>query len=228
MSRFLTPLLLRVYGFFVACLLVISGAKLLWRSEWHKEMLYHQLLAGPRADRSSAASMLADLSAQSQLLRALRTSSPVSRQFAFAALWDMWDHAAGEEAFRQVQLVAFASQQKDFARALAMANKLVAEYPRFPEAWNRRATLLWEMGQYADSIADCHKVLALNPNHFAAWEGMGLCQLRLGEVHAALFSFRAALRLNPHNPSTQSFLKGCEEYERAHPRGLLRPPDVTA
>ena len=228
MDRFLTSFLLRLYGFFVACVLVILGSKLLWRSEWHKDRLYQEMLSGPRSSRNLAAMNLVDLSAQRQLLRALHSDSPVSRQIAFNALWDLWDHAAGEDAFHEIRLVIAAAKANDYPRALDMANALVAKYPAFPEGWNRRATLLWEMGLYFDSIADCHRVLALNPEHFAAWQGLGLCQMHIGQVHAALFSFRAALRLNPHDPSARSLLKECEDYERAHPHGSVHPSDTTA
>lgn len=226
--RFFTPLLKRLYVLLAAFLVVYWSFQLIWRSEWHKERLYQQLVSGGHQGRFSAALVLVDLSAQRQLLRALRTDSFTVRKIASSALWDIWYHAAGEDAFERVQVVLTAMEFHDYPRALKLADQLLEIYPGFPEAWNRRATLLWQMGRYEESIADCHRVLALNPNHFAAWQGMGLCQLHLGEVHHAIRSLRSAQRISPHDRSTQRLLEECLEYERTHPRLSAHPSDLKA
>jgi tetratricopeptide (TPR) repeat protein len=226
-ERFFTPLLRRLYGLLAAFLLVYAGLQLLWRSEWHKERLYQQLVSGPRQGRFPAALTLADLSAQPQLLRALHSLSAPVRRTASSALWDLWYHAAGEDAFERVQVLLSALRFHDYSRALRVADQLVEKYPAYGEAWNRRATLLWLMGRYEESIADCRHVLALNPDQFAAWQGMGLCQLHVGDLRGALHSLRAARRLQPYDRSTQRLLDECQEYLRAHPRLPVHQADLT-
>jgi tetratricopeptide (TPR) repeat protein len=208
-------------------LCLYGGVQLLWRSDWHKERLYQQLVSGSREVRASAAYTLAELSAQPYLLRALHSNSPLARRTASSALWDLWYHEAGNDAFERIEVLSSALRFHDYPRALRLADELVRRYPRFAEGWNRRATLYWLLGRYEDSIADCRRGLALNPNQFAAWQGMGLCQLHLGEVREALRSLRAARRLQPYDRATQSLLDQCQEYLRTHPRGSAHQADLT-
>jgi hypothetical protein len=43
---------------------------------------------------------------------------------------------------------------------------------------------------------------------------MGLCQLQIGDLEAACRSFRAALRINPHDRGVRRFLEQGEELLR--------------
>lgn len=140
------------------------------------------------------------------------------------ALWEIWFHAAGEEAFRMAVLAGNLMEQRAFPEALKTLTELTATYPTFAEGWNRRATLFWQMGRYEDSIADCWRVVSLNPSHFGAWQGMGLCQLHVGDVDGACRSLQRALQINPYDRALRQFRQRCEELrERLSPR---RKPDL--
>ena len=43
------------------------------------------------------------------------------------------------------------------------------------QGYNKRATVLFLLQRYQESIQDCQLVLDLNPYHFAAASGMGMC-----------------------------------------------------
>ena len=214
MHRFLTPLLRRLYGFFGAFLLVYAAFHFGQYSFWNKERLYRKLLAGDRSQKLSAAFDLAWLGGQEQLLRALKSSSTAVRDIATDSLWNLWFHAAGGQAFRLVKSANLALERQKFSEALALLDEIIAKYPAFAEAWNRRAMVYWQMGKYEASIADCKRVVTFNPSHFGAWQGMGLCQLHLGEVEGACRSFRAALKINPHDRGLRRLLEQAEELLR--------------
>lgn len=46
---------------------------------------------------------------------------------------------------------------------------------RRPQAYNKRATLLYILERYEESIQYCRKTLSLQSYHFGAASGMGLC-----------------------------------------------------
>ena len=123
-------------------------------------------------------------------------------------------HAAGRDAFRLAKSANSAMERQKFSEALAILNETVAKYPGFAEGWNRRAVLYWQTGQYEQSVADCKKAVTLNPSHFGAWQGLGLCQLHLGDVELACQSFRAALKINPHDRGLRVLLRQSEELLR--------------
>jgi tetratricopeptide (TPR) repeat protein len=216
-NRLYTPLLRRLYLLLGVVLVVYGAAEGVRHSAWYKHRLYRQLVTGNRRQKVYAATQLLDLRAQLQLLHALRTDSPATRDLATRALWELWFHAAGDQAYQLLQAAGELAANHDFTDALGVLNHVVRAYPTFAEGWNRRATLFWELGQYRRSIADCRKVVALNPDHFGAWQGMGLCQFLIGDLDGACRSLRAACRLTPYDPDTRRLLGRCEE--------LLRSPN---
>ena len=70
--------------------------------------------------------------------------------------------------------------------------------PDFAEGWNKRATVLYFLGRFEESIADIQKVLVLEKRHFGALSGLGLCYEALGDEEAALEAYLRALQVNPH------------------------------
>lgn len=118
-------------------------------------------------------------------------------------IWRIWietGNAADERLMRQ-GIGAMAGGHLDLARGIF--DRLVDQAPDFAEAWNKRATIHYLMGDYAASVADIQKVLDLEPRHFGALSGLGLIYDALGEAEAALRSFEAALAINPHLEGTR-------------------------
>jgi tetratricopeptide (TPR) repeat protein len=81
--------------------------------------------------------------------------------------------------------------------ALPLLDKLVGRAPDWAEAWNKRATVLYLLGQHDLSLADIERTLALEPRHFGALAGLGLIRIARGEHRAALAAYRRALAVNP-------------------------------
>ena len=93
-----------------------------------------------------------------------------------------------------------------FPIAVLSFNRLVEREPGFAEAWNRRATLHYLMGNYAASIDDIEHTLELEPRHFGALSGLGLIMLGLDRPAAALRSFEAALAVHPYLPGARTHI----------------------
>jgi tetratricopeptide (TPR) repeat protein len=81
--------------------------------------------------------------------------------------------------------------------ALPILDDIVAQKPDWAEGWNKRATVLYLMGEYDRSLADIDRALALEPRHFGALAGIGLIRIEKGETREALAAFRRALAVNP-------------------------------
>jgi tetratricopeptide (TPR) repeat protein len=98
--------------------------------------------------------------------------------------------------------------------ALAILNRLVGAQPDFAEAWNKRATLHFLMGNYEASLADIDKVLDLEPRHFGALSGRGMIYQRQKKYGAALAAFNDALAINPNMPSVKDAVQALEKLEQ--------------
>jgi tetratricopeptide (TPR) repeat protein len=186
-------------------------------SNWYKERLYHQLLSGNEQERLKAASALASVGGQDQLLTALKSDTPAIRELARRALEYLWFTDAGHHAHQVIEEAFDAAEKEDFQTALGLLDRLIQEHPSFAEGWNRRASVYWKMGQFDKSIADCEKALALNPNHYGAWQGIGVCRVELGDIAEACRCLRAALKITPYDEPTRRCLQKCEELLRNMP-----------
>ncbi len=127
------------------------------------------------------------------------------------AIWSIW-HQSGRgvvdaqmrEGQWYMRLGILPSALDDFSTAVAWA-------PGFAEAWHKRATVHFLMGDYPASIADLRRTLALEPRHFGALAGLGLIYLKLDEERAALKALEKALEINPHLPRTREKVQELHE-----------------
>ena len=187
----------------------------LQHSNWYKQRLFQQLLAGDGQQRLRAASALAHFGAQEQLLAGLKADASETRDVARRALEYLWFTSAGRRANQLLEEAFQAAEKQDFQTALTLLDGLLRKFPNYAEGWNRRASLFWQMGEYEKSIADCQKAIALNPNHYGAWQGIGVCRVQLGDIAEACRCLRAALKISPFDDATRHCLEKCEELLRA-------------
>ncbi len=80
---------------------------------------------------------------------------------------------------------------------MPILDDIVKRLPNWAEGWNKRATMLYIMGEHDRSLADIERVLALEPRHFGALAGIGLIRMDKGEYREALAALRKALAINP-------------------------------
>jgi len=226
MRRFFTPLCVRLYLLLAVCVAVNFAWPHAMRSEWNRERLYQQMLAGTDKERIAAAEQLVRHGGREQLLKALRSDSLSIRTVAISALFDLWMSSEDEEAEHILRVADSSIERKNVKGALNHLTRLTRTHPFFAEGWNRRATLLWQLGEVEKALADCRKAVLLNPDHFAAWQGLGMCHLRLGDLPAAVKAFQNALKLVPHDRTTLRNLQWCEEMiRREKPKGKPAPVD---
>ena len=226
MRRFFSPLCLKLYVFLTLSVAAIYAWPHVLRSEWNRERLYAQLLAGDDKARLSAAESLVAHGGREQLLKALRSDSASVRTVAISALFDIWVAQEGEEAAFLLQVAGNSIEQKNIRGALNHLTRLTRTYPFFAEGWNRRATLLWQLGQVEQSLSDCRKAVLLNPEHFGALQGMGLCHVRLGNLDAAIKSFQQALKVIPHDRQTQRYLRWAEDTLKREQQRQPKQPET--
>jgi tetratricopeptide (TPR) repeat protein len=127
-------------------------------------------------------------------------------------IWQIWlesDDATVNRLMRQ-GIAAMSLRQLEFA--LDRFDRMVEHAPAFAEGWNKRATVRYLMGDLEASVVDIERTLGLEPRHFGALSGLGLIYDAIDQPRAALRSFEAALRLNPHLEGTRDRV---EELRRA-------------
>jgi tetratricopeptide (TPR) repeat protein len=129
------------------------------------------------------------------------------RQQAADALWSLWFRGDSETNGRELQRLV---ELRDMAKKQAGLDALIGRSPHFAEAYNQRAILYFQIGEWQKSITDCERVLKLNPHHFGAQNGMGQCYLQLGKPRPALKAFRNAYRINPTQRGLEDTIRALE------------------
>jgi tetratricopeptide (TPR) repeat protein len=132
------------------------------------------------------------------LAQALRDADPQVRAEAERAMWQVWSRSGDAEADR---LLAVGIQQINAGApeaAIDTFSRLIRLHPEFAEAWNKRATVYYLVGDYQKSLADCDEVMKRNRFHFGALSGYGMIYLQLGLLDKSLTYFEQALQINPN------------------------------
>jgi tetratricopeptide (TPR) repeat protein len=151
------------------------------------------LLADPaRADQN-------DARLDALFARLKTTDSDDEASSIVRSIWGLWVQGPDNTSSRLLAAGDSAMQQQDFDAALSAFNLVIQRAPAFAEGFNQRATLYFQMGRYAESVADIQRTLALEPRHFGALSGLGQIYEAIGDKPAALKVLNKALELNPHS-----------------------------
>jgi len=132
-------------------------------------------------------------------------------------IWRIWAVTADDQDRVLLERGVVAMNGGDFRTARAAYDLLVTRAPEFAEAWNKRATLFYLIGDDAASIADVERTLALEPRHFGALSGLGLIYTRQEQPEKALRSFEAALAIHPFLPGARASVEALREQLKGDP-----------
>jgi tetratricopeptide (TPR) repeat protein len=159
-------------------------------------------LEQPQAERRlEAVARLAELGQGAdadRLLGRLADDDAQVREQAAAAVWQVWSRSGDAAVDRLFGRGVAQMQSGALPQALATFSEIVRRKPAFAEGWNKRATVLFLLGENEKSLKDCDEVFKRNPRHFGALSGAGQIHLQLGHHEQALHFFRRALAVNPN------------------------------
>jgi tetratricopeptide (TPR) repeat protein len=122
-------------------------------------------------------------------------------------IWLIWSEAAQPGLALLMREGVAAMARSRLRLALERFDRTIAQAPDFAEAWNKRATVYYLMGNYSASVRDIERTLELEPRHFGALSGLGLIYDAIDRPAAALRSFEAALAINPHLATTRERIR---------------------
>ncbi|MFT6556511.1 MAG: tetratricopeptide (TPR) repeat protein [Sneathiella sp.] len=135
------------------------------------------------------------------------TKDAVKAQAIERVIWNIWMRSGSDT----IDLLMIQGLKDMAAGAYQKANMsftmIIDMDPEFAEAWNKRATVRFLVGDLNGSLEDVARVLELEPRHFGAFAGLGQIFEIRNAPEQALSAFEKALRINPHMPSIRRKLK---------------------
>jgi tetratricopeptide (TPR) repeat protein len=113
-------------------------------------------------------------------------------------IWALWiSHPDGRAADAMANACeAMAAGAFDIAGQIL--DNLIAAFPDWPEAWNKRAVLAFIAKQDAQCLSDIERTLELEPRHFGAISGFAQLCVRKRRTVEAKAALTIALEIDPH------------------------------
>ncbi|HVY04369.1 MAG TPA: tetratricopeptide repeat protein [Burkholderiales bacterium] len=133
------------------------------------------------------------------------------RAVAEAAIWAIWSRSGDPEVDSLFQRGMAMMRDGQLESAIEVFTQVITRKPDFTEAWNKRATLYFLLGDDELSLKDCDEVLKRNPQHFGVLAGYGQIYLRKGDLQRALEYFERALAINPNMPGVEASIESLRE-----------------
>ncbi len=125
-------------------------------------------------------------------------TDPVAIQSLEAAIWEQWIMVP-EAQQRELMMRGIAEmQQHQLERSVDTFSRLIEIAPDLSEAWNKRATAYWLLGNFPASLSDICETLKREPRHFGAYSGLGMIRAEMNEYPRAVAAFELAKKHNPH------------------------------
>ena len=120
------------------------------------------------------------------LFAKLQTATdPMAIQSLEAAIWEQWTMVPE-------------AKQRELKSSVETFTRLIEIAPDLSEAWNKRATAYWLLGNFTASLSDICETIKREPRHFGAYSGLGMIRAEMGEYPRAVAAFELARKYNPH------------------------------
>ncbi len=128
-----------------------------------------------------------------------------------AAMWQIWNRCGDQAIDALYQRGIQRMKEPRMREAVATLSDIIRRMPSFAEAWNKRETIYYLLGDFELSIKDCDEVIRRNRNHFGALSGVRSDLHESGRVRTRQRLFRTGTQ-----GQTQPF------------RGICQPSAIAA
>jgi len=152
-----------------------------------------------------------------KLFNQLKNNSNASMAFEVEMkIWKIWSiHPSNNrQGYRLTELLAqgsFLMTEQKLIKAYDIFSQIILVDPSWPEAWNKRATVLYLLGSYQRSQKDIDEVLKLEKRHFGALSGQGLVQTELKNYEKAINSYKEVQKIYPSMQAPKVMIPRLEE-----------------
>ena len=135
-----------------------------------------------------------------------------SRQtFIINKIWDEWMHSENPDVKVIMNKMPFYFQSKNYNEAIAALSYVIELDPNFSEAYNKRATFYFIIGEYEKSMKDIETTLILEPRHFGAMDGLCRILIYFGQHKQALDIYNEMKLLMPNDNSLDTKINRLKE-----------------
>ena len=127
-------------------------------------------------------------------------------------IWEIWTNDAETEFGQSTMLEGVSLMNRNsLVAAEELFSELIRVSPDYIEAWNKRATVRYMMGQLENSLNDVYVVLSKEPKHFGAMSGLGLIMIQRENFEGALSAYKKLIAIHPFSKDALSLVPILEQ-----------------
>ena len=127
-------------------------------------------------------------------------------------IWKIWStHPDDVKLTKKLEEGSQFVMDQQFDKAIEIFTEVINLDQNWAEAWNKRATVFYLIGEFKKSQNDIDKVLAIEVRHFGALAGQGLVNIQLKNYEKAIQSYRKAKEIYPSMQSPEIMIRQIEE-----------------
>ena len=126
-------------------------------------------------------------------------------------IWKIWStHPKNDNLTKLLDKGSELVRKNKLFESIDIFTEVIELDPYWAEAWNKRATVYYLIGEFKKSQDDIDKVLELEHRHFGALAGQGLVNIKLKNYEKAIRSYQRALEIYPSMQSPTIMIKEIE------------------
>ena len=142
----------------------------------------------------------------------LKNNDPTLSKNIELKIWDLWStHPTDDKLTSILNEGSRLMQDKDLFRAISVFTEVIEMDPTWAEAWNKRATVYYMIGEFEKSQNDIDRVLNLEKRHFGALAGQGLVNIQLKNYEKAILSYQMVEKIYPTMRSPKIMIKQIQD-----------------
>ena len=127
-------------------------------------------------------------------------------------IWKLWStHPTNDKLTVRLEEGSQLVRDQNYSKAIDIFTEVINLDKNWAEAWNKRATVFYLIGEFQESQNDIDKVLTLEKRHFGALAGQGLVNIQLKNYEKAIRSYEQAQEIYPAMKSPKIMIKQIEE-----------------
>ena len=151
-----------------------------------------------------------------QLFNELKANKSKVSSIVEQEIWKIWStHPTDAKLTAKLEEGSQFVRDQQFLKAIEIFTEVINFDQNWAEAWNKRATVFYLIGEFKKSQDDIDKVLELEERHFGALAGQGLVNIQLENYDKAIMSYKKAQQIYPKMKSPKIMIKQIEELIRS-------------
>ena len=147
-----------------------------------------------------------------QLFNELKVNKSKVASIVEQEIWKIWStHPTDAKLTTKLEEGSQFVRDQQFFKAIEIFTEVINFDQNWAEAWNKRATVFYLIGEFKKSQDDIDKVLAIEARHFGALAGQGLVNIQLKNYEKAIESYKKAQEIYPAMQSPKIMIKKIQD-----------------